>query len=95
MDDIKILTPQMKYYYKNKETLIKKSADKYRTNEEFKNYMDEKRRESYQKHRENYIKNEVKRQVIRYKTDEEYRQKKLDYAKKYRELKKIEKLNKL
>jgi hypothetical protein len=93
MDDIKILTPQMKYYYKNKDKINQKYCEKYRNNEEFKNYMDEKIKNSYQKNKKDYIKKNIIRCNERYKTDEEYRQKKLDYAKKYRELQKLKKLN--
>jgi len=93
MDDIKILTPQMKYYYKNKDKINQKYCEKYRNNEEFKNYMDEKIKNSYQKNKKDYIKKNIIRSNERYKTDEEYRQKKLDYAKKYRELQKLKKLN--
>lgn len=93
MDDIKILTPQMKYYYKNKDKINQKQCDKYRNNEEFKNITDERRKEVYQKYKKDYIKKDTIRSIERYKTDEEYRQKKLNYAKKYRELQKLKKLN--
>lgn len=91
MEENKILTPQRKYYDKNKEKIIESNSERYKDDIEYRNYVNEKRRESYKKYKTEYNKNDVKRQVLRYQNDEEYRKKKLEYGKKYRELKKMEK----
>lgn len=91
MEDNTILSPQQKYYEKNKKKIIESYHEKYINDSEYKNYVNEKRRETYIKHKSEYNKNDVKRQNLRYQNDPEYRAKKLEYGRKYRELKKIQK----
>lgn len=95
MEDEKKISPQMKYYLKNKEELNKKRKEtfkeKYYEDIEFKNKRHEKSKEQYKNNKEELNKRRVHNQIEQYKNDEEFRQKRLDYAKKYREQKKIEK----
>jgi hypothetical protein len=90
MEENKKITPQKKYYEKNKDKIIESYSERYKDDIEYRNYVNEKRRESYQKYKTEYNKNDVKRQVLRYQNDPEYRAKKLEYGRKYRELKKLE-----
>lgn len=92
---LKIISPQQKYYEKNKEKIKNYcrefNNERYNNNFEYRKYLKEKYKESYLINKIEYDKKSVERQIKKYKDDPEYRQRKLDYAKKYRELKKIEK----
>jgi len=91
MDEIKKLSPQMRYYYKNKDEINKKQIDKYINDPIFKKYIDDKKKVSYEKNKQNYHEYNIKWHTEKYKTDTSYREKRLEYARKYREMKKNEK----
>jgi len=84
MNDEPKLTPQKKYYLKNKEKIYDHKKNLYNTDENYKEMMKKARHEYYLKNKEELNRKRVEKERLKKLNDEEYHEKTKKYHKEYK-----------